>query len=72
MAGLDVGQGLWDYVLSQGDVPIEDSTFKTSKNGAKLEVVRGKKGMYWASNALGPDGAPTQHYESYGPFGDTA
>lgn len=69
MAALDVGQGLWDYVIAQGDQPIEDSVFKTNKNGTVIEVVRGGKGVYWASNATAPNGEQGA-FEVYGPFGD--
>lgn len=69
MAGLDVGQGLWNYVVANGDQPIEDFTSKTNKNGTRTETVHGKLGRYYATNATGQDGNPS-NWEYYGPFAD--
>jgi len=68
MAGLNVGQGLWDYVLSKGDQANRDSRFTTNQNGTTLEEVWGSLGYYYCSNATGSDGE-LGDLEYYGPFG---
>lgn len=69
MASLDVGEGLWNYVLANGDFPIGDSVYTKSKNGTQIEEVKGTKGIYRATNATGTDGAPSD-WKIYGPFGE--
>lgn len=69
MASLDLGEGLWNYVIANGDFPICDSVYTHNKNGSQVEEVKGTKGTYRATNATGVDGAPGD-WKVYGPFGE--